>query len=51
MPVGVTYGHTKAAVSEEFAPVENEDVATFTARFDSGAVGTFSASPRRAQPA
>ena len=26
------------------APVENEDLATFTARFENGAVGTFSAS-------
>ena len=44
VPVGVTYGHTKGAVSDEVAPVENEDVATFTATFDSGAVGTYSAS-------
>lgn len=44
VPVGVTYGHTKGEVSDELAPVENEDIATFTARFDSGAVGTFSAS-------
>ena len=44
VPIGVTYGHTKAAVSDEVAPVENEDVATFTATFDNGAVGTFSAS-------
>jgi predicted dehydrogenase len=44
VPIGVTYGHTKGAVSDEVGLVENEDVATFTARFDSGAVGTFSAS-------
>ena len=44
VPVGVTYGHTKGAVSDELAPVENEDVATFTATFENGAVGTFSAS-------
>ncbi|GAS91557.1 Gfo/Idh/MocA family protein [Mycolicibacterium brisbanense] len=44
VPIGVTYGHTKAAVSDEVAAVENEDVATFTATFDNGAVGTFSAS-------
>src|SRR6478672_698245 len=44
VPVGVTYGHTKGAVSDKLAPVENEDVATFTARFENGAVGTFSAS-------
>ena len=44
VPLGVTYGHTKGAVSDEVAPVENEDVATFTATFANGAVGTFSAS-------
>jgi predicted dehydrogenase len=44
VPLGVTCGHTKGAVSNELAPVENEDIATFTARFDNGAVGTFSAS-------
>src|SRR6478752_5201773 len=44
VPLGVTYGHTKGAVSDELAPVENEDVATFTATFENGAVGTFSAS-------
>ena len=44
VPLGVTYGHTKGAIGDELAPVENEDIATFTARFDSGAVGTFSAS-------
>ncbi len=44
VPLGVTYGHTKGAISDELAPVENEDIATFTARFDCGAVGTFSAS-------
>jgi predicted dehydrogenase len=44
VPIGVTYGHTKSAVSDELAAVENEDVATFTAKFESGAVGTFSAS-------
>ena len=44
VPLGVTYGHTKGAVSDEMAPVENEDVATFTATFANGAVGTFSAS-------
>ena len=31
-------------MSNELAPVENEDVATFTATFANGAVGTFSAS-------
>jgi predicted dehydrogenase len=44
VPIGITYGHTKAAVSDERAPVENEDVATFTAAFECGAVGTYSAS-------
>jgi predicted dehydrogenase len=44
VPIGVTYGHTKAEVSDEVAPVENEDVVTFTATFEGGAVGTFSAS-------
>src|ERR1700737_3291456 len=44
VPIGVTYGHTKAAVSDERASVENEDVATFTATFECGAGGTYSAS-------
>lgn len=44
VPIGVTYGHTKGAVTGEMARVENEDVATFTATFANGAVGTFSAS-------
>ena len=44
VPLGVTYGHTKGAVGDELAAVENEDVATFTAKFENGAVGTLSAS-------
>ena len=44
VPAGVTYGHTKAEPPVRVAPVENEDLATFTARFQNGAVGTFSAS-------
>lgn len=44
IPLGVTYGHTKGAVSDELAPVENEDLVTVTARFENGAIGTFSAS-------
>ncbi|MDF2822765.1 MAG: oxidoreductase domain protein [Mycobacterium sp.] len=44
VPLGVPYGHTKGEVSDEYAPVENEDVATFTTRFHNGAVGTFSVS-------
>jgi predicted dehydrogenase len=44
IPVGVTYGHAKGAITDEREPVENEDVATFTARFDNGVLATFSAS-------
>ncbi|GAA3705601.1 Gfo/Idh/MocA family protein [Gordonia hankookensis] len=44
IPIGTTYGHTKGEVSNEKAPVENEDIATFTATFDNGAVATYSAS-------
>jgi predicted dehydrogenase len=44
VPLGVPYGHTKSEVSDEYAPVENEDVATFTTRFHNGAIGTFSVS-------
>jgi len=44
VPLRVTYGHTKGAVSDDLAPVENEDVVTFTARFANGAIGTYSAS-------
>ena len=44
VPVGTTYGHAKAELSDVREPVENDDVATFTAHFASGAVGTFSVS-------
>ncbi|MDF3282375.1 Gfo/Idh/MocA family oxidoreductase [Gordonia sp. N1V] len=44
VPIGTTYGHTKGAVSDEMEPVGNEDIATFTATFACGAIGTFSAS-------
>lgn len=44
IPIGTTYGHTKGAVSDQKAPVENEDIATFTATFAGGAAATFSAS-------
>jgi predicted dehydrogenase len=44
VPVGTTYGHAKAELSDVWEPVENDDVATFTAHFASGAVGTFSIS-------
>ena len=42
--LGTTYGHAKAQLSDVSEPVENDDVATFTAHFASGAVGTFSIS-------
>ncbi|SDQ21206.1 Gfo/Idh/MocA family protein [Quadrisphaera sp. DSM 44207] len=48
VPLGAVVGHAGAAVSDELEAVENEDVATFTARFAGGAVGTFSVS--RATP-
>jgi predicted dehydrogenase len=44
VPLGTTYGHAKAQLSDVREPVENDDVATFTAHFASGAVGTFSIS-------
>jgi predicted dehydrogenase len=44
LAVGTTYGHAEAELSDESAEVTNDDVATFTAHFESGAVGTFSAS-------
>ncbi|MFG2373158.1 Gfo/Idh/MocA family protein [Streptomyces sp. NPDC048504] len=45
MPVGTAVGHSaNVRVSQERQPVENEDIATFTATFASGAVGTFSVS-------
>jgi len=44
VPIGTTYGHAKAKLSEVSERVENDDVATFTAHFTSGAVGTFSVS-------
>jgi len=45
VPLGTTVGHSAGvAVSDTREPVENEDVATFTATFASGAVGTFSVS-------
>ncbi len=42
--LGATVGHAGGAVGETKEPVENEDIATFTATFTSGAVGTFSIS-------
>lgn len=44
VPVGTTYGHAKAELSDVWEPVDNDDVATFTGHFANGAVGTFSAS-------
>jgi predicted dehydrogenase len=44
LPLGNVVGHAKAALSDTREPVENEDVATFTATFASGAAATFSAS-------
>jgi predicted dehydrogenase len=41
---GTTYGHSRAELTDEKRAVENDDVATFTAHFASGAVGTFSIS-------
>ncbi|WP_256794312.1 Gfo/Idh/MocA family protein [Terrabacter sp. Ter38] len=44
VPLGTTYGHARAELSDVREPVENDDVATFTAHFESGALGTFSIS-------
>jgi predicted dehydrogenase len=44
LPAGAAVGHAAAELSDESEPVENEDVASFTASFASGAAGTFSVS-------
>jgi predicted dehydrogenase len=44
VPLGTAVGHAAVAVGEEREPVENEDLATLTATFASGATGTLSAS-------
>ena len=44
LPLGAVVGHTAAPVSDELGEVDNEDSATFTARFASGLVGSLSAS-------
>ncbi|BBJ38084.1 hypothetical protein SSPO_008020 [Streptomyces antimycoticus] len=44
LPLGAVVGHNAAPVSDEVGEVENEDTASFTARFQSGLVGTFSLS-------
>nr|WP_119612035.1 Gfo/Idh/MocA family oxidoreductase [Streptomyces acidiscabies] len=42
VPLGAVVGHNAAPVSDELGEVGNEDTASFTARFASGLVGTFS---------
>ena len=44
LPLGAVVGHNAAPVCDELGEVENEDTASFTARFESGLVGTFSVS-------
>jgi predicted dehydrogenase len=44
LPVGAAIGHGAAELSDVHEPVENDDLAAFTASFASGAIGTFSVS-------
>ena len=44
VPVGVTVGHGGGEVGDQKEAVDNEDLATFTATFANGSVGTFSVS-------
>jgi predicted dehydrogenase len=44
LPLGAVVGHQAAPVSTEVGEVENEDTAVFSARFESGLVGSFSVS-------
>jgi predicted dehydrogenase len=44
LPLGTVVGHAAAEVSDVFQPVENEDLVAVTVGFESGAVGTLSAS-------
>jgi predicted dehydrogenase len=44
LPLGAVVGHEDAPVSEEMGEVENEDTATFSARFRSGLTASFSVS-------
>lgn len=44
VPLAAAVGHAMVEVGEETEPVENEDIATFTATFAGGAVGDFSIS-------
>lgn len=44
VPLGAAVGHAAVPTGDETRPVENEDVATFSATFASGAIGTLSVS-------
>lgn len=44
IPAKAPTGHDHVELTDESAPVENEDLATFTGRFGNGALGTFSVS-------
>jgi predicted dehydrogenase len=44
IPLSATRGHGHAEVGSELAVVETEDIASFSAMFENGAVGTFSVS-------
>jgi predicted dehydrogenase len=44
VPLAAALGHAAVEVGEETKPVDNEDIATFSATFVGGAVGTFSVS-------
>ena len=44
LPLGTAVGHAAAQTSDVTEPVENEDIATFTATFTSGATATLSVS-------
>lgn len=43
-PLGMVVGHEHAEVSDEYEPVENDDVAAFSVRYSGGAVGTLEVS-------
>jgi predicted dehydrogenase len=44
LPLVAAVGHAAVEIGEETAPVDNEDIATFTATFAGGGAGTFSVS-------
>jgi predicted dehydrogenase len=44
LPLGSVIGHGAAELSDDYRPVENEDLVAMTVAFASGAVGTLSAS-------